>query len=215
MSRFRGMFEGLGTYWENLTDRERMLLGVLGAVAATLLVLLPVYLLSTSISNLENDNEEITAALRRIQHSRGLLAAQRAERAAADQRYGRQAPSLGSFLEAKAGEQEALSISDVQHEPEREEGGFRIRHTRARFQGTGLRSAIRLLAAIENSRYPVEIERIHVDHHQAGDRYNFQVGVLAFDRQGGGDEDADAGVPATSGSGGSGGSGGRAGPPAP
>lgn len=209
MDRLRGLFAGLGAYWENLTDRERILLGILGGVAATLIVLLPVFLLSTAISDLEEENEEITSALRTIQRSRARLAAQRAERAAADQRYGRQAPSLGSFLEAKAGEQEGLAISDVQHEPERQEGEFRIRHTRARFQGTGLRPAIRLLAAIENSRYPVAIERIHVDHHQTGDRYNFQIGVLAFDRpaaEGG----ADAGVPAASGAGA-----GRAGPPAP
>ena len=147
-------------------------------------------------------------ALRTIQRSRARIAAQRAERAAADQRYARQAPSLGSFLEAKAGEQDGLAISDVQHEPEREEGGVRIRHTRARFQGTGLRPAVRLLAAIENSRYPVAIERIHVDHVQSGDRYNFQIGVLAFDRptEGG----VDAGVPAPSGAGA-----GRAGPPSP
>ncbi len=208
MDRIRGLFAGLATYWENLTDRERFLLGILGAVAATLIVLLPVYLLSTAIGGLEEDNEEIVAALRTIQRSRARIAAQRAERAAADQRYARQAPSLGSFLEAKAGEQDGLAISDVQHEPEREEGGVRIRHTRARFQGTGLRPAVRLLAAIENSRYPVAIERIHVDHVQAGDRYNFQIGVLAFDRPT--EASADGGVPAPTGA-----SAGRAGPPSP
>jgi len=210
MDRIRSILETLGAYWENLTDRERTLLGVLGAVAAALVILLPVYLLSTSIGSLEEENSEITAALRRIAHSRGQLAAQQAEQAAADARYARRAPSLGSFLEAKAGEQEGLSISDVQHEPEREEDGFRIRHTRARFQNTGLRPAVQLLASIENSRYPVSIERIHVDHHQAGDRYNFQVGVLAFDRQGG---DADAGVPSAPSAAAD--DDGRAGPPAP
>ena len=192
MSRMSSAFDGLGAYWTNLSDRERLFLGILGVVAGALAVLLPVYLLSTAIGSLEDDNEEITAALRQIAHARGQLSAQQAERAAADQRYSRHAPTLGSFLEAKAGEAH-LTVSDVQHEPEREEGGFRIRHSRARFQNTGLRPAIELLASIKNSRYPVTIERIHVDHHQAGDHYNFQVGVLAFDRQG---NDADAGVPA-------------------
>lgn len=194
MDRLRGIFDGLASYWANLSGRERKLLGALGAVAGALLILLPVYLLSTSISDLEEDNEHITSALRRISHSRGRLAAQQAERQAAEARYARRAPSLGSFLEAKAGEQEGISISDVQHEPERELGRFRIRNTRARFQNTGLRAGIRMLAAIENSRYPVVIERIHIDHNQAGDRYNFQVGVLAYDRAG--SSDADAGTPA-------------------
>lgn len=206
MARIRGLFDGLSSYWENLTDRERMLLGVLGAVAGVLLVLLPVFLLSTSISDLERENETITAALHRISSARGRLAAQQAERQAAELRYARHAPTLGSFLEAKAGEQDGITISDVQHEPEREQGRFRIRHSRARFQNTGLVAGMRMLAAIENSRYPVAIERIHIDHNQTGDRYNFQIGVLAFDREGSGD--ADAGVPSTIGNG-------RAGPPAP
>ncbi len=210
MDRIRGLLDGLSSYWENLTDRERMLLSVLGAVAGVLLVLLPVFLLSTSISDLEHDNEQITAALRRISRSRGRLAAQQAARQAAEMRYARRAPTLGSFLEAKAGEQEGLSISDVQHEPEREQGHFRIRNTRARFQNTGLVAGTRMLAAIENSGYPVVIERIHIDHNQTGDRYNFQIGVLAFDREGSGGG-ADAGVPSAD----EGAGGGRAGPAAP
>lgn len=183
---------GVVDYWENLTERERRLLGLLGAVAGALVVLLPLYLFTASISDLEEDNARITAALRRIQHSRGRLAQQQAERAAAELRYARQPPALGSFLEAKAGEQEGLTISDVQREPDRDEGRFTIHHTRARLQGVGLRAAIRMLAGIKNSRYPVAIERIHVDHMREGDVYNFQIGVLAFEREGG---SADAGVP--------------------
>jgi len=209
MDWIRGILGGLATYWENLSERERRLLGALGAIAGLLLVLLPVYLLSTSITDLEEDNQHINAALRRLSRSRATIAAQQAEREAAELRYARRAPTLGSFLEAKAGEQEALSISDVQHEPEREQGRFRIRTTRARFQNAGLRDGVRMLAAIENSRYPVVIERIHIDHHQSGDRYNFQIGVLAFDREGSGG--ADAGTPPSENQD----RGGRAGPPAP
>lgn len=211
MDRLAGLLDGLKNYWENLTDRERRLLAVLGAVAGALLILLPVYLLSTSISDLEEDNARITAALRRISRSRGRLQAQEAERMAAQARYARRAPALGTFLEAKAGELEGLSISDVQREPEREQGRFRIRHTRARFQNTGLRNAILFLESLENSRYPIAVERIHVDHHQSGDRYNFQIGVLAFDREGA--ESADAGVPSARPR--SDDDEGRAGPPAP
>ena len=210
MSKLSSAFSGLSSYWENLTDRERLLLGVLGGVAALLFVMLPVYLLSSSISDLEGENAEISAALQRISHSRGRLAAQRAARAAAEARYTSRAPSLGSFLEAKAGELEGMTVSDVQHEPEREQGRFRIRNTRARFQGTGLRNAILLMQGVKNSRYPVAIERVHIDHHNSGDRYNVQLGVLAFDREGG--DTPDAGVPAPAAPSGSPG---RAGPPAP
>lgn len=210
MARISSLLDALSSYWENLTDRERGLLGLLGAVAGVLLVLLPVFLLSTSIGDLEQDNERITSALRRISQSRGRLAAQQAKRQAAEIRYSQRAPTLGSFLEAKAGEQDGMTISDVHHEPEREQGRFRIRHSRARFQNTGLVAAMRMLAAIKNSRYPIAIERIHINHNQSGDRYNLQIGVLAFDREGSGD--IDAGTPSTSQSEDRGG---RAGPPAP
>ena len=163
--RLRGVLDAIVSYWENLTDRERKLLSGLGAVVGVFLVFLPVLFLSSSISSLEEDNEAIASTLRQIQRSRGRLAAQRAERAARDQRYSRPAPSLGSFLEAKAGEVE-LSVSDVQHEPERELGAFRVRHSRARIQGTNLRPAIRMLTAIKNSHYPIAIERIHMNHNQ-------------------------------------------------
>ncbi len=47
------MLERLSSYWENLTKRERLMLGVLGGVFAALLILLPVFLLSASIADLE------------------------------------------------------------------------------------------------------------------------------------------------------------------
>lgn len=212
MASLKESLSGVVSYWENLTERERKLLGVLGAVAGALVVLLPLYLFTASISDLEEDNARITAALREIRNSRGRLAQQQAERAAAELRYARRPPALGSFLEAKAGEQEGLTISDVQREPDNEEGRFTIHHTRARLQGVGLRPAIRMLAAIKNSRYPVAIERIHVDHMREGDVYNFQIGVLAFEREGG---SADAGVPGGAGDDDDDDDDGRAGPPDP
>ena len=193
MDRLQDILGGVRNYWENLTNRERMLLGTLGFVAGAMVILLPVWLLSQSINELQEENEEITAALREISGSRDQIAAQQAQRAAALQRYSRRAPSLGSFLEAKAGEHEGVSLSDVQHEPEREADGFRVRLTRARFQNVGLRPAIMFLASLKNSRYPVVLERVHVDHHRTGDQYNFQVGLLAFDREGGATPDAGAG----------------------
>lgn len=193
MDRLRGMLDGLRSYWENLTDRERLLFGVMGGIAALLIVLMPVYLLSTSIGELEEDNAQITAALRRIARSRGRIAAMRAEQAARDARYDQGAPGE-EWLPSQV-EQHGLAFSRVQHEPERVVGRYRIHTTRASFQGAGLRPAILLLTDLKNSRYPVAIERLHVDHHQSGDQYNLEVGVLTFERQGGGSRSRDAATP--------------------
>ncbi len=188
MDRLRGILDGLRSYWENLNARERMLLGLLGAVAAALLVFLPVYLLGTSISDLEEDNQKISDALRQIARSRGRIAAMRAEEEARDLRYDQGAPPE-QWLPSQV-EDQGLSFSRVQQEPDRTEGRFRIHTTRASFQGAGLRASMLLLQDLKNSRYPVAIERIHIDHHSAGDQYNLEVGVLTYERQGGTHRDA-------------------------
>jgi hypothetical protein len=188
-----------------------MFVRVLGGGAVALIVLSPVYMLSTAISELEHDNSEITATLREIQRSRTRLAAQRAERAAAEARYALKAPPLRGFIDEHTS-REHITASDWTNEPDRVVGQYTIRSTRVRFQGTGLRAAMIALASIETSRYPVALEMIHIDHRSAGDIYNMQVGVLAFDRQGTPARGADGGVarPATSPSGRP-----AAGPPAP
>ncbi|KAA0221010.1 hypothetical protein EDM76_13855, partial [bacterium] len=142
-----------------------MLFGVMGGLALLLVVSTPVYLLSSSITALEEENAEITAALRQIGRSRGRIAAMRAEQAARDARYEQGAPGE-QWLPTQV-QEHGLSFSRVQHEPERVVGRYRIHTTRASFQGAGLRPAILLLADMKNSRYPVAIERLHVDHHQA------------------------------------------------
>jgi hypothetical protein len=192
VDRIQSMLDSLRSYWENLTTRERLLLGGLGGVFAILIMLLPVWLLTTSISALEDENAEISASLRRISRSRDQIAARRAEQAERDARYAMGAPGEGWL--AQQVEAHDLSFSRVQNEPDRTQDRFTIHTTRANFQGVGLRPTILLFADLKNSRYPVAIERIHIDHHTTGDRYNVEVGVQTFERPGA--RGADAGVPA-------------------
>jgi type II secretory pathway component PulM len=193
MERLQAALDALRTYWENLTPRERFGMSVIGGMLAVLAVVVPVWLASSSIGELEDDNEEIMATLRRIQRSRGQIAAAQAEQAERDARYAMGVPG-DDFLTAQA-QRQSLALSRVQSEPERAAGRFRIKTTRAQFQSVGLRPVMLLLAELENSRYPIAIERIHVDHHAAGDRYNIEVGVQMFERPGAARTGLDAGVP--------------------
>jgi type II secretory pathway component PulM len=192
MEQLRSMLDGLRSYWENLTERERRMLAGLGAVGAALIVVVPVFLLSRSIGQLEDDNARLSSSLRLLSRSRGEIAAMRAERTARAARYAQGAPG-DSWLTAQV-EEHGLSVSRVNGQPARVEDGFTINTRRVSIQNTGLRSAIVLLTDLKNSRYPVTIEQVHVDHNQAGDRYNFEIGVRTYAREGA--EDADAGVPA-------------------
>lgn len=177
--------------YENLNQRERKLVTILGGVLVAMVILLPLYLMSSAISDLEEENLAITEVLRDIDRARPMLRQRDAERKAAMRLYERKAPSLGSFLEDMAGKQ-GITIREVTDQPEKEIGKYRRRHVRVTMPNVGLADVIRMMAAIENSSYPVAIERIHVDHFRTGDRYNVQLGVVAYDREGSGGAEATA-----------------------
>ncbi|MCA9613334.1 MAG: type II secretion system protein GspM [Polyangiales bacterium] len=173
----------LRAYADGLNERERKLLGALGVVFALIVVLLPIYLVTSSISEIEEENRQISQVLRDIGRARGTLAQRQAEREAARARYQQAAPPLGSFLEARATEQE-LSLREVTDQPEKVVGDFRRRNVRATLPSVGLRKVIKLLTSIENSRFPVAVERIQIEHFRSGeDSYNVQIGVIAYDAE--------------------------------
>lgn len=204
------MRERLEQTWAGFNEREKRLVSVLGIVAALLVVLLPVYLLSSAIGALEEDNDAIELVLRDIGRAGPRLAQREAEAAAAEARYDVRAPALGSFVEAQCAEHE-VAIQSVTNQPEVQEGRFRRRHVRAQLPGAGLRAAIHLLTSIEGATYPIALERIHVEHFNAGeDRFNFEIGVITYDRTtaAGAASGEDAGVPRPQPTG-------HAGPPAP
>lgn len=173
--------ESLRQAWENLTERERRLVGLLGFAAGVLVVLLPFYLLQTAILALETENEEIAIVLRDIDRAEARIAAREAEAVAAEARYRTRAPELGSFLEARSAARE-LTIGSVTNQPEIQEGEFRRRHARAQFQQSGLWAAVRLMEDIEGSEFPMALERVYVDHFATGDRFSVELGVITYDR---------------------------------
>ena len=178
--------------WEGLNEREKTLVRALGGVAVALVVLLPAYMLSTAIGELETESEEIAAVLSEIARADARLAEREAERAASEARYATRAPELGTFLEGRASAR-AMTIASVTSEPEQQEGRFRKRLVRASFPGATLRQAVRLMTDVESAPYPLALERVHVDHPQEGDRFNVELGVVTYDRT---SVAADGGVPA-------------------
>jgi hypothetical protein len=203
------MRERLEATWAGFNDREKRLVGVLAVVACLLVVLLPVYVLSSEIAAAEETNQALELVLRDIGRAGPQLAARAAQAEAAERRYDVRAPALGSFLEAECGRHE-VAIQSVTNQPEVQEGRFRRRHVRAQLPGTGLRAVVHLLTDIEAATYPIALERIHVEHFNAGeDRFNFEIGVITYDRAASTSGDApDAGTARPQAPG-------HAGPPAP
>lgn len=166
----------------NLNERERNLLGAMGVVLVGLIVFLPLYLVSSSISEISAENAGISNVLRDIARARPQLAQREAEREASMARYRTAAPPLGSFMEARASEQE-LTLREVNEQPAKVIGEFRRRNTRATLPNVGLRPVVKMLTAIVNSRYPVALERLQFEHFRSGDTYNVQVGIVTYSRE--------------------------------
>lgn len=202
------MRERLAALWAGFNDREKKLVGLMGVVFAVIVIVLPAYLLGMAISSLEGENDEISQVIRDIERAAPQLAEREAMRRASEARYDVQAPALSSLLEAQSRDQ-SMAISAVTNQPEVQDGNFRRRHVRASFPGTGLRAAVKLMNSLEASPYPIALERIHLDHFAAGeDRYNVELGIITYDRQGASASSAPASPPRPQPAG-------RAGPPSP
>lgn len=168
--------------FEGLNQREQKLVLAMGLVFVLMLIVVPLYLIFSGMSDLRAENEETRKVLREIARSSDKIEEQKAARAAAESLYKNPAPPLGSFLEAKAksaGYDRALKITE---EPTKEDKGFRRLHTRASLQNIGLVALINMMTEIKNSPHPVAIERIEIEHYQTGDQYNVEVGVVAFEK---------------------------------
>lgn len=175
-------FDMLRDAWEGLSEREKRLVQALAVVLVVIVVSLPLYLLSSSIRVLEEENDEIAVLIAEIARSEERLARSRAERAAAEQLYDQSAPPLGTLVERTA-QARKMTIASVNNQPDVQEGRFRRRHVRAMFRGVTLRQVVRLMVDLENQPFPIAIERIHLDHSVgSGDNYNLELGVITFDR---------------------------------
>ncbi len=185
--------DSLRETYENFNQREKRLVNALGAVVVALLIALPLWLVSSSISSVAAENDEIRQVLGRIAREQDQIAQVQALKAAAERRYDVQAPPLASFLEEQARQAGYERTVQVTPQPDRAQQDFRRRHVTAELPGIDLRTAINLMASIKNSRYPVAIESVRIEHFSRGDRFNIELGVIAFDREGDDDDDDDEG----------------------
>lgn len=177
------IIERLRAAWEQLSDRERRMLAVLGGVAALILLVLPPVVLALDNAEIETQNAELRSVLERlsIQHDRLQRLAQ--ERRASEVRYKNKTPPLGSFLEAEAKKQ-GLTLQEVTEKPPKSSTQYLRRSVTASLAQVGLTPVINLLSSIVESPYPVAIDHIQIDHFQPGDQYNVKLGVLTFDKTG-------------------------------
>lgn len=179
---FGDAFDNLRSWAGALSDRERRLLGAMAVVFVGLVVVLPMYIGISSISDIETENEEITRVLQDIQRSEPRLRLQKAERRAIDSLYKRKTPSLGGFLEERA-QQYGVTGLGITDQPALDLGEYSRRSVRVSLPVVELRPLIEMLADIENSAYPVSIERIQMTGGRMRTGYTVKLAVNAYDRE--------------------------------
>lgn len=180
--KWNSLFDRAQQAYDNLSERERKFVAILGAAFAAVIVILPVFLLMTSISDLEDENQEIADLLRDISRRRPQLLQRAAAQKAIEQRYNRQAPALAGFIEEKANAV-GVNVRETTPQSERTIDGYRRRRERVALPSINLKPAIKLMAEIENSAFPVALGRVQIEHYQNGDNYDVQLDVIAFDRR--------------------------------
>jgi len=181
---FGDALDNVRSWADALSGRERRLITIMAVVFIALLIVLPMYVAIASISDIETENEEIGLVLQDIQRSEPRLRQQKAERAAVEKLYSRKAPSLGGFLEERA-QQYGVTSLGITDQPNLDMGAYSRRSVRVSLPVVELRPLIEMLADIENSSYPVAIERIQMTGGRMRTGYTVKFGVNAYDREGG------------------------------
>lgn len=168
--------------FDNLSQREQKLVLLLGAMLTLLVLGLPLFLMHTSNTELEEENARLQALIDRIEIKAPRYAQMAKARATATARYRNPTPALGSFVEAEA-KKEGLTVKEVTDQPEKSVGGYLRRSVNVSLPGVELTPTLNLMSSIVSSSYPVAIEQLQMEHYQSGDRYNVKLGILTYDRK--------------------------------
>jgi hypothetical protein len=179
----RDAADNVRTWADALSGRERRLLGAMLAVFVAIVIVVPMYVVISSISDIETENAEITQVLEDIRRSEPRLHQQKADKRAVEQLYNRKAPSLGGFLEERA-DQYGIAGLGVTDQPNLDMGGYSRRSVRVSLPIVELRPLIEMLADIENSSYPVSIAQIEMTGGRMRTGYTVKLAVNAYDREG-------------------------------
>ncbi|MGB9339830.1 MAG: hypothetical protein WCB63_11355 [Polyangiales bacterium] len=179
---FGDALDNVRSWADALSGRERRLLGIMAVVFIAIVIIIPMYVAISSISDIETENAEITQVLQDIHRSEPRLRQQKADRIAVEKLYQRKAPSLGGFLEERA-QQYGVTGLGITDQPNLDMGAYSRRSVRVSLPVVELRPLIEMLADIENSSYPVSIEQIQMTGGRMRTGYTVKLGVNAYDRE--------------------------------
>lgn len=172
--------DSLRQSWDNLSDRERRMLSIMGGVLVAVLAFVVVWTTTTAVAEVEEERDAIRLVLADIDRSQELLAKRDAERRAVEERYRNKAPALAAYVESRA-KDEGLEVRQVLEEPEKSVNGYRKQSVRVSFSNVSLRPVVHLLTSIAEERSPLAVERLLVEHYGSGDSYKVDIGLASYE----------------------------------
>jgi general secretion pathway protein M len=172
--------ESIRDSWDKLSDRERRLLSITGAVLLLVVMFGVVWSTTSAVAEVEEERDAIRQVLADIDRSADMLAKRDRERRTIEERYRNRAPALAAYLESRA-KDEGLEVRQVLEEPEKSLNGYRRQSVRMSFNNVALRPVMHLLTSIAEEPSPMSIERVLIEHYSAGDTYKIDVGIASYE----------------------------------
>jgi len=169
----------------DLAPRDKRRLGFI-AVVATIAVLIALPVGSeVLVSGAQEENDDLRAALTKVQDARPKVREWHDKKDAVLQRYANKAPVLPTFLD-EAARKQSLKPSDVSARPDApvgKGGVYSERRTDLSLSKAGMYSVAKFLESLERSGFPITISHLAI-HSRVGepDKYDVHLGVSAFDR---------------------------------
>lgn len=169
-------------FLEKLTPREQKLaIALVAVLAAMLLLALPIGL-ETMIARSRSENEDIAAAIAKIQDARAQIRERQAKKDAVAARYANKTPPLAGFIEQQARAQK-LEVTDSVDRPELPGKLHTERQTVVHIKKANMLALVRLLESIERTGNPVAVSRLNIRKRAAeADSWDVELGVSTWDR---------------------------------
>ena len=174
---------GLQESLEGLEPRERMLLGVFGALIVVFLIFLVPYAASSLLVEKTEQNALLGEALERLDSEANLIREAQERDEALVARYAKPAPALAGFLD-KAASASSLEIPEIKdRSPVAHGKKYEERSTSISFRKAGLVPLVKFMEQVAGSQYPISISNLNIRKRASQpDSYDVKMVVSAFHR---------------------------------
>lgn len=176
-------FRYLGAEWDRMAARERRSILALSVAVIVVAISLVIYLLFSSISDLEASNADVREAITAITKHRDTFLEAKARAQAQEARLGNEPPQLVADIEAAARE-EAVQIAESNERPPTSVSKRWIEHdVDLKIRGVDLQSLTKFLKRVETGPRPVFFSALLLKRRfSESDKLDAELTAIAFER---------------------------------